>query len=88
MQVRASISTCHRHASTLGVADGCPLHPVEVAEAQVQSLAKGVVSRTYGDRKVDEYLKDDAFWRDKLTGNGLRKGSREAAMLIIVSREA
>ena len=57
------------------------------SEAKVRSLAKAVISRTYGERKVDEYLKDDDFWTDQLTGNPLRKGSREAAMLIIAARE-
>ena len=85
-------SAAPRSMATLALLQSAEVRGVIMAaaasEAQVQSLAKGVVSRTYGDRKVDEYLKDDAFWRDKLTGNGLRKGSREAAMLIIVSREA
>lgn len=58
------------------------------SEAQVKSLSKGVISRTYGDRKVDEYLKDDTFWLGKLTGKALRKGSREAAMLVVASRTA
>lgn len=52
----------------------------------VQFLAKGVISRTYGERKVDEYLNDDAFW-DKVTEGGkLRKTSREAAMLLVATR--
>lgn len=52
----------------------------------VQFLAKGVISRTYGERNVDEYLNDDAFW-DKVTEGGkLRKTSREAAMLLVATR--
>lgn len=54
----------------------------------VQFLAKGVISRTYGDRKVDEYLNDDGFWDQVTEGGKLRKTSREAAMLIVATRDA
>ena len=54
----------------------------------VQFLAKGVISRTYGERKVDEYLNDDAFWDQVTEGGKLRKTSREAAMLIVATRDA
>lgn len=40
-----------------------------------------------GNAKVDEYLKDEAFWNSKTTGSALRAGSREAAMLIIAAKE-
>ena len=52
----------------------------------VQFLAKGVISRTYGERKVDEYLNDDAFWDEVTEGGKLRKTSREAAMLLVATR--
>lgn len=55
---------------------------------KVVMLTKAKISKTYGDRKVDEYLADDAFWADKATGIKLKKSSREAAMLIIASRES
>lgn len=51
-------------------------------------LSKAVISRTYGARKVDEYLKDDDFWDEHVEGGGLRAGSREAAMLLIAARSA
>lgn len=53
---------------------------------QVAVLAKALISRTYGDRKVDEYLKDDGFWNEHTVGGSLRKTSREAAMLILAAR--
>ena len=53
---------------------------------EVKQLAKGVVSKTYGDRKVDEYLADDAFWNAQTTGGNLRRMSREAAMYVIAAR--
>ena len=56
------------------------------AGCSVEVLSKQTVSRTYGDRKVDEYLKDDAFWNDRAAGQKLRKTSREAAMLLIAAR--
>ncbi len=52
----------------------------------VQIVSKAVISRTYGERKVDEYLKDDDFWNVNTEGGKLRKTSREAAMLIIAKR--
>lgn len=52
----------------------------------VNQMAKGIVSRTYGDRRVDEYIEDDNFWREHTSGKELRKLSREAAMLVIAAR--
>jgi hypothetical protein len=45
-----------------------------------------VISRTYGERKVDEYIRDAAFWNEHTAGGKLRKTSREAAMLVIAAR--
>ena len=56
--------------------------------SRVEILSKAVVSRTYGDRKVDEYLKDDDFWDEHAVGHRLRKTSREAAMIVIASRNS
>lgn len=53
----------------------------------VMLIKKSVISKTYGGRKVDEYVKDDAFWDEKTSGD-LRKMSREAAMVLIASRKA
>lgn len=55
---------------------------------EVKVLSKAVISRTFGDRKVDEYLKDDRFWADQTTGGDLRRMSREAAMLLVAARNA
>lgn len=56
--------------------------------ASVRTIAKALISRTYGDRKMDEYLQDDDFWAEKTTGGSLRKNSREAAMIVIAARNA
>ena len=52
----------------------------------VKQVAKAAISRNFGERKADEYIKDDGFWKDNLTGAPMRSGSREAAMLILASR--
>jgi hypothetical protein len=54
--------------------------------APVAIESKGRLSKTFGDRKVDEYLKDDGFWNENVTGYDLRGGSREAAFLLLATR--
>lgn len=51
------------------------------------SLAMATISRHYGERKAAEYLSDDEFWQEKVTGCRLRGGSREAAMILIAARK-
>lgn len=53
---------------------------------EVELSAKSVISRTFGSRKVDEYVKDDGFWEENVSGADLRGGSREAAMLLLAAR--
>lgn len=52
----------------------------------VSLLAKGHISRTFGNRKVDEYVKDEKFWAAEIEGAPLRSGSREAAMVLLAAR--
>lgn len=54
--------------------------------ADVSIVQKSVVSRTYGDRNVDDYLTDNAFWAAETTGGPLRKTSRECVMYLIATR--
>ena len=56
------------------------------SSSEVAILSKAVISRTFGDRKVDEYLKDDGFWKGQIDGAKLRKTSREAAILVLAAR--
>ena len=51
----------------------------------IELVKKSVISKTYGGRKVDEYVKDNAFWGEKTAGD-LRKASREAAMILVATR--
>lgn len=52
-----------------------------VCETKV--LKKASLSRTFGKRKVDEYTKDNGFWVKHFTGEALRVGSREAAIMLL-----
>ncbi|MGA3066900.1 MAG: hypothetical protein ABSF29_08650 [Tepidisphaeraceae bacterium] len=51
-------------------------------------IAKALISRTFGGRKVDEYLKDDKFWATEIAGKRLRIGTREAAMVLLAARKS
>lgn len=52
---------------------------------ETKTVAKASISRRFGKRKADEYLRDDEFWEETIEGADLRAGSREAALLIISS---
>jgi hypothetical protein len=71
------------------------LQSAEVRGAVMASLAgvtlveletKGNISRHFGKRKADDYVADDSFWKKEASGT-LRKGSREAALLILAARK-
>ena len=89
--VKAS-AVAGRGSATLGLLLSAEVRGVVLAAAAsqcpVKALSKAVISRTYGDRKVDEYVGDDAFWADRTVGGSLRKLSRETAMLLIAARNA
>jgi hypothetical protein len=53
---------------------------------EVTQVAMAAISRNFGERKAEEYIKDNDFWKDNLIGASMRSGSREAAMLILASR--
>lgn len=53
---------------------------------ETQSVAKSTISKSFGKRKVDEYLGDDQFWSDNFNGTNLRAGSREAAILLVAAK--
>ncbi|TYC60578.1 hypothetical protein FMN50_07705 [Rhodobacterales bacterium] len=89
--VKAS-AVAGKGSATLGLLLSAEVRGVVIAAAAsqcpVKALSKAVISRTYGDRKVDEYVGDDAFWADKTAGGTLRKLSREVTMLLIAARNA
>jgi hypothetical protein len=51
---------------------------------EVKLVSKSNASRTFGDRKVDQYLRDDSFW-EKQGLEDLPKGKREAAFQVLAS---
>jgi hypothetical protein len=69
----------HLEAAELRGVVMCAL--ADVTDTETKLIAS--ISRTFGARKVDEYLKDNSFWNDNMAGNNLRVGSREAAILIL-----
>jgi len=52
------------------------------AGVEVRTATKSVTSRTFGTRKVDEYLKDNEYWKTIGLAD-LKKGLREAAFAAI-----
>ena len=56
------------------------------AGASTQLVQKAVISRTFGERKADEYVRDDSFWEDSVTGE-LTKSRREAALLVLSQKD-
>ena len=72
--------------------ESAELRGVVIAAARsvcpVRVVAKAAISRRFGERNVDQYLKDDEFWAENVAGVRLRAGSREAALLLIAERDA
>lgn len=67
-----------RSAELRGVIKGAAASVCEVKE-----FSKAALSRNFGERKVDEYAKDNDFWLTHFTGKDLRAGSREAAIMLL-----
>ncbi len=88
--VKASAVT-GKGMAKLGMLEAAEVRGVVIAAAAsvcaVKQLKKGSVSKTYGDRNVDEYVADDSFWAKNTKGGKLRKMSRETAMLLIAERD-
>jgi hypothetical protein len=73
----------------LALLEGAELRGVIMGAAasvcSTKSVNKSQISRSYG-KKVDDCIQDDSFWDEKVEGGKLRKGSREAAMLVVSHR--
>jgi len=52
------------------------------AASTVELISKVRITKTFGERSVDEYVKDDEFWK-QIPGKPIRSGSREAAVLLL-----
>jgi len=53
----------------------------------IDCKSKAAISKTFGERNVDEYVKDNDFWKKEITGVDLRVGSREAVMILLAARK-
>lgn len=76
---RSGTKLGHLHAAELrGVAQAA----AATAGVEVRIINKATVSRTFGERNVDEYVSDDGFWaRNNLAE--LKKGWRLPAFAVI-----
>jgi len=83
-------SAVSRGGTTKAHLEAAELRGVVMAAAAAEStrttcLAKATISKTFGKRKVDEYLADEDYWDAEFSGK-LRSGSREAAMIMLAAR--
>jgi hypothetical protein len=73
-------------SATLALLHSAELRGVAMAAAaaagDTKCVTKASIGRTLGDRKCDEYVKDEEFW-DALGILGLKKGMREAAIVAV-----
>jgi hypothetical protein len=53
----------------------------------IEAKSKASISKTFGERNVDEYVSDGEFWKKEVTGVNLRIGSREAAVILLAARK-
>jgi hypothetical protein len=53
----------------------------------IDCKSKASISKTFGERNVDEYVKDNDFWKKEVSGVDLRIGSREAVMIMLAARK-
>jgi hypothetical protein len=72
----------HLEAAELRGVTACALASV----TKVTFESKANISRNFGERRVDDYLKDKDFWAKEVSSGNLRVGSREAAIVILAAR--
>lgn len=73
----------HLHSAELR---GIVCVAAQMGGANVILVQKATISRTFGKRKADDYVKDDGFWNEQIEGD-IAKTRREAALLILSQRE-
>jgi hypothetical protein len=80
-----------QHPATQGRLEGAELRGIAICafanKTPTTCIKKASISRTFGERNTDEYIEDDKFWEESITGLEMRKGSRLAAMVIIAERK-
>jgi hypothetical protein len=89
-RVVVKASAVSQGGSGLGHLEAAEVRGVVMAAAAsvcaVTAKSKSQVSKTFGTQKFDEYVKDEAFWTKSVAGVALKKGSREAALLLLAER--
>jgi hypothetical protein len=74
------------HSAKLALLHSAELRGVAMAAAaavaDTKLATKSNISRTWGDRKFEEYIRDDDFW-EEIDVPDLKKGMREAALVVI-----
>ncbi|MBA0250496.1 hypothetical protein CR156_14940 [Stenotrophomonas lactitubi] len=90
-QIVIKASAVSQGSATMALLRSAETRGVVIAAAastnkNVAILSKAGISKTYGDRKVDEYISDENFWKTHTQGAPLRKASREGAVLILAQR--
>lgn len=79
---RTGVKLGHFYSAELrGVVQACA-----ASICEVKLVSKAALSRNFGERKVDEYTKDDDYWEQHFSGCDLRSGSREAAIMLLAER--
>lgn len=81
---RVGSSLAHLYAAELR---GVIIAAAALSPAKFSVIAKAAVSRAFGQRNMDAYVKDDSFW-DASLPELKNKGNRPAAMLILQARKA
>ncbi|WP_166296884.1 hypothetical protein [Bradyrhizobium sp. 2S1] len=83
-------SAISRNAATKALLQSAELRGVVMSACggvvRTDVKSKASISRTFGDRKVDEYVADNDFWTKQVAGANLRMGSREAAIVLLAAR--
>ncbi len=87
--IKGSIASTHSGALThLYAAElrGVVMAAAAQVATDVRVITKSTISKSFGNRKTDEYVADDSFWRETLETQ-VRKGSRETALAILAARK-
>lgn len=79
---RSGVKLGHFHSAELRGA----IQSSAASVCSVKAISKASLSRNFGERKVDEYTKDEEYWHKHFSGEALRAGSREAAVMLLAER--
>lgn len=75
------------HASMISAGELRGVIYIACEQCDIFEINRCVVSRTYGDRKVGEYINDSHFWNERVNGISKSRLHREAAILLLAAVE-